>query len=316
MDLVPTIDISDPSSFDLAELDRAASDHGFFLLAGHGLDDIIARTWDVTRRFFACDESVKGPIRRTPDRGLGYHDRELTKRRRDNKEVFDYIDPQIGDGRGLNQWPTGPDGFHAQLIEFFDEFSVLAQLTVNVLANALGSPATHDDELAISRVSSSVRLNHYPIKDPVPAHERAGLAPLGETALGHHTDTGVLTLLLQDDTGGLQAHSSEHGWIDVPPRSGTIVVNLADAMQVWTNDRYKAAVHRVIPMTTSNRYSIPFFANPPRDALIAPIAELTNSTPRYREFEWRELIEGRVADNFEDTGADDIQISDFSLSHR
>ncbi|MBT5581051.1 MAG: hypothetical protein HOJ56_12140, partial [Acidimicrobiaceae bacterium] len=95
-----------------------------------------------------------------------------------------------------------------------------------------------------------------------------------------------------------------------------IVVNLADAMQVWTNDRYKAAVHRVIPMTTSNRYSIPFFANPPRDALIAPIAELTHSTPRYREFEWRELIEGRVADNFEDTGADDIQISDFSLSHR
>jgi isopenicillin N synthase-like dioxygenase len=316
MDLVPTIDIGDPSSFDLAELDRAASDHGFFLLAGHGLDDIIARTWDVTRRFFACDESVKGPIRRTPDRGLGYHDRELTKRRRDNKEVFDYVDPRVGDQRGLNQWPTSPDGFHSELIEFFDEFAGLAQRTVSVLANALGSPATHDDELAISRASSSVRLNHYPLEDPVPVDEREGLAPLGETALGHHTDTGVLTLLLQDDTGGLQAHSPKHGWIDVPPRPGTIVVNLADAMQVWTNDRYKAAVHRVIPMTASNRYSIPFFANPPRDALIAPIAELTNSAPRYREFGWRELIEGRVADNFEDTGADDIQISDFSLSHR
>ena len=103
MDLVPTIDIGDPSSTDLAELDRAASDHGFFLLAGHGLDDVIERTWDVTRQFFACDESVKGPIRRAPGRALGYHDRELTKRRRDNKEVFDYIDPRIGDERELNQ---------------------------------------------------------------------------------------------------------------------------------------------------------------------------------------------------------------------
>ena len=144
--------------------------------------------------------------------------------------------------------------------------------------------------------------------------ERESLAPLGETALGHHTDTGVLTLLLQDDTGGLQAHSPAHGWIDVPPRPGTIVVNLADAMQVWTNDRYKAAVHRVVPMTSSNRYSIPFFANPPRNARIAPIADLAEPTPRYREFAWRELIEGRVADNYEDAGAEDIQISDFAIT--
>lgn len=314
MDLVPTIDIGDPSSTDLAELDRAASDHGFFLLSGHGLDDVIERTWDITRQFFACDETIKGPIRRTPDRGLGYHDRELTKRRRDNKEVFDYIDPRVGDERELNQWPTAPDRFHPQLVEFFDEFAALAQRTITVLANALGDPATFDDELTISRTSSTVRLNHYPIEDPVPAGERDGLAPLGETALGFHTDTGVLTLLLQDDTGGLQARSPEHGWIDVPPAPGTIVVNLADAMQVWTNDRYKAAIHRVVPMTTSNRYSIPFFANPPRDALIAPIAELAHPAPRYREFGWRELIEGRVADNFEDAGAEDIQISDFSLS--
>ncbi len=313
MDLVPTVDIGDPSTTDLRELDRAASDHGFFLLSGHGLDDMIDRTWEISRRFFATDESVKGPIRRSEKHALGYHDRELTKRRRDNKEVFDYIDPLIGDPRGLNQWPSEPAELHAQLIEFFDEFAALAERTVGLIAQALGAPATSGDELTIDRASSSVRLNHYPIDDPVPVDERDDLAPLGETALGHHTDPGVLTLLLQDETGGLQANSPEHGWIDVPPRAGTIVVNLADAMQVWTNDRYRAAVHRVVPMTMSNRYSIPFFANPPRNTRLAPIPDLADSEPRYREFGWRELIEGRVADNYTDAGAEDIQISDFAM---
>ena len=99
-----------------------------------------------------------------------------------------------------------------------------------------------------------------------------GLAELGPTALGYHTDPGVLTLLLQDNTGGLQAESTTHGWIDVPPVAGAIVVNLGDAMQVWTNDQYKAAVHRVVPMTESNRYSIPYFSNPPRHAVLEPLA--------------------------------------------
>lgn len=64
---------------------------------------------------------------------------------------------------------------------------------------------------------------------------------------GYHTDPGVLTLLLQDDTGGLQAESAEHGWIDIAPRPGTIVVNLADTMQVWTKDRHRRRFIGVFP---------------------------------------------------------------------
>lgn len=77
--------------------------------------------------------------------------------------------------------------------------------------------------------------------------------------MGHHTDPGVITLLLQDDTGGLQAQARDGSWIDVPPTPGTVVVNLADSVQVWTNDRYRAAVHRVLPMTRRDRTSIPYF---------------------------------------------------------
>ena len=143
--------------------------------------------------------------------------------------------------------------------------------------------------------------------------ERAGLPLLGATALGYHTDPGVLTLLLQDDTGGLQTQARDETWLDVPPCAGTVVVNLGDCLQAWTNDRYRAAVHRVLPMTNTRRFSIPYFSNPPREAVIEPLAELCPDGPRYRPIAWREFIQARVTDNYSDLGTDDTQVTDFRL---
>ena len=96
MDLVPVVDIAHPEATSLAALDLACADHGFFLLAGHGLDDVIADTFAMARRFFASDPEVKETVRRDERIPLGYNDRELTKRRRDHKEVFDFVDPVGG----------------------------------------------------------------------------------------------------------------------------------------------------------------------------------------------------------------------------
>jgi isopenicillin N synthase-like dioxygenase len=194
----------------------------------------------------------------------------------------------------------------------YDACSDLAVRTTELVFAALGVGAeaisTHGGE----RTTSCARLNHYTLGDPVPEDERDGLAQLADVALGHHTDLGLLTLLIQDDVGGLQAMSGDHGWIDVEPRPGTIVVNLADCMQVWTNNRYQAAVHRVLPMTTSTRMSVPYFFNPLRDAMIEPIPEL--ATPAsYRPFGFREYIDARSADNLADAGAEDAQIADYAI---
>ena len=313
MDLVPTIDIAEPSAASVEALDAACADHGFFLLEGHGLDDLIDQTWHSTRQFFDSPAGVKESIRRNPQSMLGWYDRELTKRRRDHKEVFDFIDPAVPSEHNRNCWPRGVAGFRETMEQFFDAFAALASDTVALLHDTLGLPQEVAQSHTGLRSTSTVRLNHYPVGDPVPEPEREGLNPLGETALGYHTDPGVLTLLLQDDTGGLQAESAQHGWIDIAPRPGTIVVNLADTMQVWTNDRYKAAVHRVVPMTEQSRYSIPFFSNPPRDCMIAPIDVLLTGQPHYRSFSWREFIKGRADDNFADYGVDDIQISNFRI---
>lgn len=313
MDLVPTVDLRSPSGPALAAVDRACADHGFFLVEGHGLDALVDRTWTAAAAFFAVEPAVKEGVRRGPESMLGWYDRELTKRRRDHKEVFDFIDPEIPDDRSPNRWPDAPDGFRAAMTDLFAAFADLAAATAALVHTALGLDPAVAARHIVDRSTSTVRLNHYPVGDPVPAEERAGLNPLGDVALGHHTDPGVLTLLLQDDTGGLQAESRDHGWIDVEPRPGTIVVNLGDTMQVWTNDRYRAAVHRVVPMTERSRYSIPFFANPPRATVIEPIPALAAAGPRYRPFSWREFITGRATDNFADYGVDDIQIGDYSI---
>jgi isopenicillin N synthase-like dioxygenase len=314
MDLVPLVNINDPGATSLGELDRACRDHGFFLLEGHGLDRTIAETFEASKQFFDADRSAKDAIRRDAANPLGYNERELTKRRRDHKEVFDFVDPTEGLASRHNRWPEGLDGFQEAMAAHYNECSVLAARTTELVFAALGlsdaTTAAHRGD----RRTSNMRLNHYTLGDPVPEAERDGLAELGDVALGHHTDLGLLTLLIQDDVGGLQAQSDEHGWIDVEPRPGAIVVNLADCMQVWTNDRYRAAVHRVLPMTVSTRISIPYFFNPERDAIIEPIAELSSNGPRYRPFGFRQFIAARGADNYADAGAPDTQISDFRLA--
>lgn len=313
MALVPTVDISRPTATSLADLDRACRDHGFFLLSGHGLDDLIDDTWRETARFFDADRSIKTAIMRTLEMPLGYFDRELTKRKRDHKEVFDFVDPSLAATDAKNRWPDGLPGFRDAMVRFFDAFAELTDRTMSLVHDTLALSPESQSVAASDRHTSTVRLNHYPVGDPVPESERNGLVELGETALGYHTDPGVITLLLQDDTGGLQTESLDHGWIDVPPARGTIVVNLGDCMQAWSNDRYRAAVHRVVPMTKSRRFSIPYFANPSRDTVVEPLPELTDDGIRYRPFLWRDFMQARNYDNFRDLGAEDAQVTDYRV---
>ena len=303
-----------------AELARACEDHGFFFLSGHGQDELIAAVFDQARRFFAQPPDEKREVMRDATNPLGYFDRELTKQRRDLKEVFDF---KAGghlsrDPAKRTRWPQQPTGFEVTLTDFFVAFTALAEDTMALIFAALGMP---DDAVAQTmaasfgeRHSSAARLNFYPPGDPVPPEERDDVTALGDMALHHHTDPGAVTLLLQDDHGGLQARSKRHGWIDITPQRGTIVVNVGDMLQVWTNDRCVAGMHRVVPvpLESEGRYSVPFFYQPRIDAMIEPWTD-GGELPRYSQFAWRDYIHGRVSDNFADYGEEDIQIERYRV---
>jgi len=315
---VPVIDLeAAENDLDvLVPLDAACRDHGFFLLRNHGLDQVISDMWQASEAFFMQAPEAKRQVMRSEKQPLGYYDRELTKRKRDQKEVFDFMQPRT-DGSDRNQWPADEPAFKEAMTAFFEGASSVAERTLALVCRALAGDSDGEGLPVGDARTSTVRLNYYPLHDPLTHDESAGVAALGDMALHHHTDPGVLTLLLQDMTGGLQTHSLSAGWIDVPPEAGTIVVNLGDALQVWTNDVYRAAIHRVLPMQTvgaAGRYSTPFFFNPGSDAVLEPLPALMTGDPVFRSFTWKEYITGRVEDNYADLGVDDIQIDRFRLS--
>ena len=312
--IVPTIDVSRRETADLSALDTACRDHGFFFIKGHGLDALIDLTFEIATAFFQTSASNKEQIARDQTNPMGWYDRELTKGKRDHKEIFDFTAPDAPLGLKRNKWPEKPANFRKTLADFHQAFSEAAAETTSLVLQALGLQKDQSSSFRGEPAISPVRLNKYLITDPVPESDRWRLPPLGSGALGQHTDPGVLTLLLQDRIGGLQTKTANGKWVDVEPTPGTVIVNLGDTMQVWTNDAYRAALHRVQPMTKSDRLSIPYFYHPPRDSIIEPIPALANGLPRYRPYAWRDYIEARDTDNYEDVGKADAQISDYRVS--
>ena len=316
MNQVPVIDVGNNAvkvgdRQVLDELDRACRDHGFFLIVGHGLDQTFERMWREAAAFFSAPREERLTIIRTADRPLGYFDRELTKQKRDLKEVFDYMRPSA-DHKGRNQWPEHRPEFATAMNDFYEAMSDLAADTLALVQRAIG---IDDGQLRGDPNTSNVRLNNYPLADPLTQLERNSVNALGDMALHHHTDPGLITLLLQDQTGGLQALSLEDGWIDVPPMANDVIVDLGDVLQAWSNDEYRAAVHRVVPMRDQPRMSTPYFYNPPGDAVIAPHPALVNGNrEKYRSFAWREYIQARIDDNFQDLGAEDTQIDHYRMA--
>jgi len=318
---VPTIDISTVDEHTLQQIDAACRDHGFFKLVGHGLDDLLDDMWRQCELFFAAPQQFKYSLMRPADSAFGYFNREMTKLKRDQKETFDYngLSTAQSNSAMKNRWPDSANSpladyeleqFEATLKAFYAATATLAERTLGLVLQALGEDADGLNSLFGDEHTTLARLNHYPCYDPLPESEHTADNALGEMALHEHTDPGAITLLYQDQVGGLQTLSDEHGWIDVTPEPYSFVVNLGDLMQVWSNDRYQAAKHRVVsvPADTS-RYSMPFFYTPRYDAVIESV--VSNEEPRYSTFTWLEFAIARMEDNYENLGKPDTQVTDW-----
>ena len=176
---------------------------------------------------------------------------------------------------------------------------------LSVIGSNLGvSPQVLARGFENSAHTSFLRLNFYPKSAP----DNAGDATQRPFGVGEHTDAGALTILLQDEQPGLEVQH-EGGWHRVEPRRDALVVNIGDIVQVWSNDQYKAAPHRVLTNPVHERYSIPFFLNPSYETTYEPLP--TTVTPdrpaAYRRISWREFRGLRAAGDFADVG-EEVQI--------
>jgi isopenicillin N synthase-like dioxygenase len=301
----------------------AAHDWGFFQVVNHGVPaDLIQRVWSETHRFFALPRNIKLEITRTKENPRGYYDRELTKNKRDLKEVFDFagvLHPELPEDHpdnraavdGTNQWPDALPSFRETLLQYFRACEGLGLKLLGSLCAGLGVEENTLRSNFTPIDTSFVRLNYYPLADPLEPEAAATTTDLGDMALHHHTDAGALTILLQDQVGGLQVFANDT-WSDVEPVEGALVINVGDMMQIWSNDRFQAALHRVRPITDQPRYSIPFFFNPSYETDCAPLVATAGDQPRYRTVNWGAFRQARTDGDYGDFGKE-IQIEDFRI---
>ncbi|PKO82012.1 MAG: isopenicillin N synthase family oxygenase [Betaproteobacteria bacterium HGW-Betaproteobacteria-13] len=279
---LPLIDISGLHSPDPVrraavgrELRAACESRGFFYLCNHDIPaTLAAQVFDYSERFFAQPVDARLSLDKAHSScNRGYEPlRGQTLEAGsppDLKEGF-YIgielnedDPRVRSGKfnhGPNQWPAELPGFRPTMEAYFSACHALGALVMRGLALSLDLPEDHFDDFTAD-ASATLRLLHYPPQPPNPEP--------GEKGCGAHTDFGAITLLLQDEAGGLQVRDTETGdWIDAPPVPGAYVVNIGDLIARWTNTRYRSTEHRVINASGRERYSVPFFFTGNPDYLV------------------------------------------------
>lgn len=306
-----------------AEIDDAASEFGFFYVTGHGVEPrVIDTLLRLSRAFFQLPEDTKQRIhmRHGGHAWRGYFPvgGELTSGRPDLKEGL-YLGEELreDDARvraglplhGRNLFPDVP-GFREAVLAYMGALTTLSHELMALIGRSLGIGESYFIDRYTRHPTLLFRIFNYPTSPPQPVSDLRGV--------GEHTDYGLLTLLYQDDAGGLQVkHGSD--WLDVPYYPGSFVVNLGDMLERLTAGRYTSALHRVINTSGRSRISMPFFFDPAFDAVLQPIAGVGPAKPRPELIErwdgldlhdmrgtYGEYLIGKVSKVFPELGRDHL----------
>ncbi|KAL3477004.1 hypothetical protein BJX99DRAFT_133991 [Aspergillus californicus] len=235
------------------------------------------RVFDTSGKLFRLSSEAKKVISMPSiqsNRGYSAQGQEqLCSRTIDFKETF-HIGSE-NDAEHENIWPSETGeliGFKETISGFYDFCSTMSLEVVRAIAIGIGI----DEDYFNSHMSfgdHKLRLLHYPEVRPEVFQSNAG-----QVRAGPHTDYGAITLLFQDNRGGLQVKTPQGKFVDAPAIENTVIVNAGDLLARWSNDKIKSTVHRVVEPSIRGegnihpaRYSIAFFANPRKESFIEAI---------------------------------------------
>ena len=289
---IPVIDISQlmagaPHQQTARAIGQACRESGFFYIVGHGVDpELQERLVDLSRAFFAQDLETKLAIRM--ERGgrawRGYFPvgAELTSGRPDQKEGLYFGEELPADHplvradtpmHGPNLLPDTPAGFRECVLDYMAALTHVGQRVMTGLALSLDLEESYFADRYTRAPLTLFRIFNYP---PPPDPALWGV--------GEHTDYGLLTILLQDDVGGLEVRSRT-GWVEAPPLANSFVCNIGDMLDRMTRGLYRSTPHRVRNRAGRNRLSFPFFFDPNFFARVQPI-ETAESRAIERDERW------------------------------
>ncbi|XP_058760654.1 jasmonate-induced oxygenase 2-like [Vicia villosa] len=303
VDEIPIIDFSQTSQENLMlEICKACEEWGFFHLINHGVSsELISKVANETKIFFQLSMEEKKKLKRDAINATGYHDAEHTNLTRDWKEVYDCFikdgiqvpctdDPNDLDLWTLkNQWPQSLPHFRKTMEEYGGKLEKLCFKLLELISLSLGLAGDKFLDCFKNQLSH-VRLNYYPT-----CH-----FPELTLGIGPHKDPCVMTIIAQDDIGGLQVKKNSVGWVPIKPIPGALVVNLGDVFQVWSNDKYDSAIHRVVLNSQKERFSYPFFFFPGHHITVQPAEELVSeqNPAKYKPYNFGKYYANRTHHDF------------------
>jgi isopenicillin N synthase-like dioxygenase len=256
-----------------AQLGHACRESGFFYVVGHGVDaGVQRRLHDLSRQFFAQDVDTKMRIRMALGgrswRGYFRVGDELTSGKPDQKEGLyfgtelpaDHQLVQVGTPlHGRNLFPGDPAGFREAVLDYMAALTPLGHRLMAGLALSLGLEESYFADRYTGEPLILFRIFNYPPpRDPA------------LWGVGEHTDYGLLTILWQDEAGGLEVRSRSR-WVAAPLVPGSFVCNIGDMLDRMTRGLYRSTPHRVRNSAPRDRLSLPFFFDPSFFARVQPI---------------------------------------------
>ncbi|MFM7199594.1 MAG: isopenicillin N synthase family dioxygenase [Myxococcota bacterium] len=256
-------------------LHRACRASGFFYITHHGIPSALITALErQARTFFALPLDQKQQLSMSHGgrawRGYFPVGSELTSGQPDIKEGL-YLGQELPLSHplvqaqtplhGANLFPTQLPGFRETVLAYLDALTALGQQLMRLIALSLELPPDYFARHVTADPLVLFRLFHYPA---LPSDEQR------LWSVGEHTDYGLLTLLWQDEHGGLEVRTRE-GWIEAPPMPGSFVCNIGDMLDKMTCGLYRSTPHRVRNVSGAGRLSMPLFFDPGFEAEIAPI---------------------------------------------
>jgi isopenicillin N synthase-like dioxygenase len=246
---------------------RALSEAGFMYVRGHGIDPaLIAQAFAAARDFFAQSRDRKDAFSYTDVaanfgfQGIGVERLDPTNAP-DMKESFTMRNA-LAMREHEQRWPDRT--FRDVSMNLFAAALASAHRVLSIIATSVELPA---DFFTVRHGGENVTLRflHYPAN--LPQHSATQLGA------GAHTDYGSITLLFQDEVGGLEAQDARGEWQQAPSIADAALINTGDLMERWTNGQFRSTLHRVQPVTGHrDRYSIAMFVDPDSDVQVDCLA--------------------------------------------
>uniref|UniRef100_A0A2C9UZ06 Fe2OG dioxygenase domain-containing protein n=1 Tax=Manihot esculenta TaxID=3983 RepID=A0A2C9UZ06_MANES len=295
--VIPPIDLGsflsgDPSAVSKAFqlINEACRKHGFFLIVNHGVDSgLIAKAHEYMDKFFGLSPAEKQRAQRKLGEHCGYTSsftgrfssklpwkETLSFRYSDDDQLSNIVQEYF-----FNVMGEEFEDFGKVYQEYCEAMNTLALKIMELLGFSLGAGREYFKEFFKGN-DSIMRLNNYPpCQQP---HLTLGTGP--------HCDPTSLTILHQDEVGGLQVLVDEK-WHFVRPDPQAFVVNIADTFMALSNGIFRSCLHRAVLNNKTVRKSIAFFLCPNMDKVVKlPNNLIDSNNPRlYPDFTWSELLE-------------------------